>query len=470
MILLKKKLIVITKESRRKLKYKNKSIKMKNIIKIISRREVILTAPIILILIIALISYITYTSVIGFKVKYTNAIKAVTVTGLVKSKKDIELAPEITARIIALNVKEGDFVQKNELLAVLDLGEAVAESERARGRYEEAKANLQNLLTGSRAQEIDIAKEQIKDEQESINILKKQLSTGKIQYDDSLSQTKRFYKLYKEGAISYREFEKSKFETLRADIVLNTVENRIRAAEAKLRQARYNLSLIEEGPKKEAIISAQANVSAAEGNYKKALSDIEDFYIKAPVDGYIIDIIREEGEIATPSRPVIRMANLQNISISADIEETEIRDTKLDQEVLLIFDAYPDEILKGKIYKILEDVNPSTGTFIVKITLPQTDKAIFIGMSVDVTVIQERVDKGIIVPASFVFLNDNKRYVFRQVGASAFKTYVKATIFNNNKVYIKEGLNENDVIVKPVKPAKLRHKERIKIVEYQKGL
>ncbi len=443
---------------------------MKNIIKKILKKEALLLGPILFILFIALVSYITFTSVVAFKVEYTNATKGVTVTGLVKSKKDIKLAPEITARIIALNVKEGDFVKQDELLAVLDLGEAVAESERAKGRYDEARANLQNLLTGSRDQEIEIAKEQIKDEQESINILKKQLATGQIQYDDSLSQTKRFYKLYKEGAISYREYEKSKFATLRADILLNTVENRIKAAEAKLRQAKYNLSLVEEGPKKEAIISARANMLAAEGNYKKALSDVEDFYIKAPVDGYIVDVIIKKGEIASPTSPIIRMADLNDMAIRAEIEETEINDTKLDQEVLLIFDAYPDQILKGRIYQILEDVNPSTGTFITKITLPDSDKPVFIGMSVDVTVIQERVKNGVIVPASFVFLDDNKKYVFRQVGSSAIKTYVKATIFNNNKVFVKEGLSVNDVIVKPVKPQKLRNKERIKIVEYQKGL
>ncbi|MDD3151099.1 MAG: efflux RND transporter periplasmic adaptor subunit, partial [Candidatus Gastranaerophilales bacterium] len=405
--------------------------------------------------------------VIAYKVVLSSAQKGITTTGTTISDTDFYLAPQITAEVKRIFVKEGDFIEKNQILAILNDEDVKGLYSARVGEYEEAKASLENLLTEPRPQEAAIAEIIVKEAKKDITIKKQELERINIQLADDSSNYLRFKKLYDEGAVSFREYETAKNKELQTQENVQKTQKEIEFLKLKLEEIKQKRDLTLEGTKKERIEEAKANIEKIEGYLKTAKADLDKYIIKSPISGYMIDVILDNGEVASPTNPIFRMNAPSGIYINAQVEENELEGIMVGQPVLVIFDAYPKEVFESKIYLILQDVNPSTGTFTAKITLPDMNGyRVFSGMTVDITIISEEYKDIVIIPESFTVEENSKLFVFKKKGLRVKKIEIKGIPFNNNKILVKDGLKQNDIIVKNIGNKKLTNNEKIKIQEY----
>ncbi len=74
------------------------------------------------------------------------------------SANDLTLGFVSGGRISSVNVKVGDVVKKNDILATLDSGNAMGVLSQARAAYESAQANYQKVVNGATGSTIDVAK------------------------------------------------------------------------------------------------------------------------------------------------------------------------------------------------------------------------------------------------------------------------------------------------------------------------
>lgn len=97
-------------------------------------------------------------------------------------------------------------------------------------------------------------------------------------------------------------------------------------------------------------------------------SDLSKSVVRAPIDGTVLKVQSKEREIGSPSAAIAIMADMKNLYVSANIEETDINRIKLGARVDITLDAIEGESIQGKIRKIGQASNsvfsaiPATNT------------------------------------------------------------------------------------------------------------
>ncbi len=74
--------------------------------------------------------------------------------------------------------------------------------------------------------------------------------------------------------------------------------------------------------------------------------------LRAPIDGTILKLYSRTGEIASPAAPVAIMADMNNLYVSTNIEETDINRVKLGELVDITLDADNNQTIQGKVRRI----------------------------------------------------------------------------------------------------------------------
>ncbi|MGE5398319.1 MAG: HlyD family secretion protein [Chitinophagales bacterium] len=102
------------------------------------------------------------------------------------------------------------------------------------------------------------------------------------------------------------------------------------------------------------IIGRQSDVSLVSG------SNLDLAIIKAPITGTVIKKFAHIGEIGTPTVPVVYMADLKALYITANIEEDDLIRVKEGQYAEYTIDSFPGVQFSGRVISIGE---ASTSTF-----------------------------------------------------------------------------------------------------------
>lgn len=129
---------------------------------------------------------------------------------------------------------------------------------------------------------------------------------------------------------------------------------------------------VEEGQflKKDDYIGRQSDLTLA------AASNIDLSIIKAPISGTVIKKTAHPGEIGSPGVPLLLMADLKALYITANIEEDKLKKLKPGQKVEFTLDLLPGLKFTGNILNIGNAANSvfsllpqqNTGNSFVKIT------------------------------------------------------------------------------------------------------
>ncbi len=93
--------------------------------------------------------------------------------------------------------------------------------------------------------------------------------------------------------------------------------------------------------------------------------------IVSPVSGRIIKRLAEPNELINPGKPVLILSSSSgnNYVMTAAVSDKTVNEISLDDEAVINFDAFDNELLKGSIVQIGETADPRTGTFEVDIRL-----------------------------------------------------------------------------------------------------
>ncbi len=248
---------------------------------------------------------------------------------------DVQLSFKIPGRLRSRPVSEGDRVEKGQLVAELDRSDEEVAVEQARSGVNYARSVLQELKTGSRAQEVEAARAELKRARAG-------LGTAQAQLDFARSDFERFSRLQEQGGISLRELEE--YSTRYA-----VAQSAYGEAEARVRAARQQLSLVEEGPRKEKIEQAASQLENAEKALKKAELALSYTTLHAPMDAVVLSTAAEAGEYLNPGTPVMTIADLEHPWLRAYVAETDLGRIPLNQEVEVTTDTYPGRVYRGRI-------------------------------------------------------------------------------------------------------------------------
>lgn len=268
---------------------------------------------------------------------------------------------ENTDQTIAVAQAEASLAHARAVLAELEAGSRQEEIARSEARVLQVRHRLSELQNGSRAEDIETARAELDRAAAAEESAIVQLNRAQNEYD-------RYGQLLKSNAVS-----KDIFEDLRAGY--NTSQNQvkeaqarsriaaqqfrlleagprieqIRQAEAELQQAEAEFALIKAGPRVESIDQARAQVQGAEEGVNQARQQLAYTELSSPMKAVVLSVAAEPGEYLNPSSPVLTLGRMEKPWLRAYVHEKALGRIKLNQEVDVSTDSFPDKIYKGRI-------------------------------------------------------------------------------------------------------------------------
>lgn len=171
---------------------------------------------------------------------------------------------------------------------------------------------------------------------------------------------------------------------------------------------------------------------------------LESYVLRAPMSGIVLRQDGEVGEVAEPGTVLFWVGEPKPLQIEADVNEEDIPRVALGQRALLKADAFPDQVLEGKVDSITPKGDPVAKTYRVHLALPE-DTPLRIGMTVEVNVVV-RVEPGaLLIPTNAV----RGSSLFVLDGGVARRRDVQIGIRGASNTQIQQGLAETDRVIAP---------------------
>ena len=334
------------------------------------------------------------------KVKRRSITETVSASGKIQPEVEIKISPDVSGEIVELLVKEGNRVNKGDLLLKIkpDIYKSILERNKA-----------------------------------SVNTAKANLAKSKAQLAESKASFNRNKRLYNQEAISLSEFEQ--------------IEATYKVANLNVESSEY------------AVSSAKASLNEAEENLDKTF-----IYAPVDGTISILNIELGERVVGTgqmSGTELLRLADLSAMEVAVEVNENDIVRVHLGDTSLIEVDAFLGEEFKGIVTEIANSANVSgvsadqVTNFEVKIRI--LDNTNFRpGMTASVEVQTKLVQDVISVPIQAVTTrkdtvekSGNKKVecVFRFENEIANFTIVKTGIQNDKYIQILEGISDSDVVI-----------------------
>ncbi len=286
---------------------------------------------------------------------------------------DAELSFKIPGRVEARLVDEGQTVEDGQTVALLDSKELMQEASRNKAEVDAARAALAELETGSRPEEIAEAQAAASQARARLQELEngsrpQEIASAEAAYQSAYADAKRladdldrYRGLYKKQLVSTQQYEAARTAS--------------RMANARQRQAKEQLDLLKEGPRKEEIAQARDAYVRAEQQYtlvkigprregieqararldqareSLALAKTRLGYatLRSPMSGFVLSKSIEPGEYVSAGTAIVTVGDLVNVWLRAYVDETDLGRVKLGQRVRVTTDTYPGKVYDGRV-------------------------------------------------------------------------------------------------------------------------
>jgi len=259
------------------------------------------------------------------------------------------------------------------------------------------------------------------------------------------------------------DLESSKLDASKGEIV-----SQIEGAEAKLKVTDAEQALHEaeeklksDRAKNEATVNAYRNASAkAKFDQERAARELDGMVLKAPSDGTIRLISTwhdgsespfKAGDRAWSGAPIAELPDSSSLHISAHVDETERGRLALGQQATLQLDAIPDRQFTGKIERIgtIATMDFSAGwpfprNFDLDFAIDEKDTRLRAGMTVQITVIVERIPNAISIPTQASFLKSGRTIAYVWDGSKFEERPIQIERRSRDRCLISSGLHPGD--------------------------
>jgi HlyD family secretion protein len=294
--------------------------------------------------------------------------------GLVESTGSIEatqidIRAEVGGKILKLNFDDGDRVTKGAVFAEIDREKSEYQLQEAQARLRESAAQLAQLQSGFRVEEVGKVKEILLEAQ--------------VQMEEAQREYNRVLKLYREKVAA-------------ADMK-DRAETAYQSARRRYEAARNDYQMLKKGYREEEIARAQAAKESVEAAIRLIQRNIRDATVVIPTNGIMQERYVEPGELVTPGSIMATVTDLHDMWIMAYVSEKNLGNIKLGQSAEVFVDSFPKKPFPGKVTYISTEAeftpkNIQTKeeriklVYAVKVQIDNTKELLKVGMPADVVI------------------------------------------------------------------------------------
>lgn len=296
----------------------------------------------------------------------------------------VDIAFKLPGRLVELNIREGSKVTRDMVIARVDQAGTARQKDREQAGLDGANAQLAQLHTAIEFQraamegdlavkaadlrqaEARLAELEAGSRPQEIQGARAQAQDAATWHEQARRDWERAQTLYKDEDISTAQYEQAR--------------SRFESTSAALKLAKERLQLVEEGPRKETIHAARAQVERARaalrlseanrielrrreqelavrqadiGRAKAGIAIIEtqldDTTVRSPIDGVVLVKSAEQGEVLAAGATVATIGDLEHPWLRAFISERDLGRVKIGAQVKLTTDSYPGKTYTGRV-------------------------------------------------------------------------------------------------------------------------
>jgi len=245
--------------------------------------------------------------------------------------------------IVHLAVEEGQEVSEGRLIAVIDSEKVYLQKRQLLAGLKELQYNLLNAQRG-----VALAEDNL---------------------DNTSKKFNRIRALWQDSSATQQQYD--------------DIETAFKASQTQAATSRT------------AYDALQARQAQLEAQLELLSSQLADCRILAPIQGTVLETYLEKGEIARPTSPVVKLADLRHMWIKVYLKEEELGRVKIGQMAALQIASQPDRRISGRLSWISAkaEFTPknvqtkearSDLVYAVKVTADNPDGVLKIGMPADV--------------------------------------------------------------------------------------
>lgn len=170
--------------------------------------------------------------------------------------------------------------------------------------------------------------------------------------------------------------------------------------------------------------------------------------VTSPINGRLVDLSVAQGEfIAEPEEPLMVVADLSNVWVTANIQEKDIRFISTGMKAEARFPAYPGEAYTGEVLFVSDILDTESRTTKAIIQFENPDIKLKPGMFANV-IFQTAAAASLIVPPNAVLQRRDYNYVYVESESFKFeKRIIRTGEIIDNKLIVVEGLSEGERII-----------------------
>ena len=240
--------------------------------------------------------------------------------------EEISVSAQISGKLQAVFVEEGNRVQAGQVLAVLEHRDFRARVASAEAEVALREAELRRVVNGARDQERREAAAALA-EAEAV------LANARLELE-------RRQNLWKERVVSREEVDRA--------------EQQARVAQARVDAARERHSLLDADAREEDRARAQSQVALAGARLDEARALYEKTFVRAPISGVILRTHRRAGESVSTQfdSPIVTIADRSTLRVRVDVDEADVGKITVGQRVYVTADAFQGIRFSGHVIRI----------------------------------------------------------------------------------------------------------------------
>ena len=342
-------------------------------------------------------------------------------------------SPTFVNRLYAV---EGQQVKRGQPLFSLDDTEVRADLAQARADLAAQEEALRVAKLGGRASQVA---------KSAADLAKAKASRDQLRRDNGA-----LTKLVAEKAATPQELEENRLRLVQAEADVQSLEQVKQTVDQQAELDGSRVALLVE--------HARASISDLQGRLESA-------HGVAPFDGTLYSLPIHLGDFVKAGDLLAEMADLHKVRIRAFIDEPELGQIAVNQPVDIFWDAHPDRQWNGLTEILPKQVVTrgarSVGELICSVSNDRLD--LLPNITVDVRIHVTERPLTLAVPRGAVFIDGERRYVFRVDGDRLHRRNIQVGIANATKIEVRAGLNEGDEVALPG-DASLKENLRIRAV------
>jgi membrane fusion protein, multidrug efflux system len=205
-------------------------------------------------------------------------------------------------------------------------------------------------------------------------------------------------------------------------------------------------------------IGSEIQYLQAKTNYESQMKSVAQMraqlaktVVKAPFSGIIDEVITEKGQVVGPGQQLMRIVNLSDMYVSANVPESFIGKIKVGAIVDVQVKS-TGKMYQGKVRQIGNYINPNNRNFSIEVAVPNTDNLLRPNQVAVLKIEDYKKPNAILVPESIVTENAIGEKIIYTVDTSAkepkaLKKTIEVGLTSGANIEVKSGLNKGDIII-----------------------